>query len=157
MAKDANISIRFLETLDERALTTLDNWIASLVDKRYLWPDKYLHHLMKVIAAIGKHGASIIVGRGANFILPPDIRISVRIIAPFEFRCKHVAEEFGLSMDEAGRRITKTESTRRSFIRKYFNASIADATNYDILINTGFISINEAVNIIAGLVKQRTG
>ncbi len=157
MARDANISIRFLETLDERALTTLDNWIASLVDKRYLWPDKYLHHLMKVIAAIGKHGASVIVGRGANFILPPDIRISVRIIAPFEFRCKHVADEFGLSMDEAGRRITKTESTRRSFIRKYFNASIADATNYDILINTGFISIDEAVNIIAGLVRQRIG
>jgi len=77
MAKDANISMRFLETLDERALTTLDNWIASLVDKRYLWPDQYLHHLMKVIAAIGRHGASVIVGRGANFILSPEIRISV--------------------------------------------------------------------------------
>lgn len=155
MAKDADISVRFLEILDERALTTLDNWIASLVDKRYLWPDKYLHHLMKVIAAIGKHGASVIVGRGANFILPPEIRISIRIIAPFEFRCRHVADEFGLSMDEAGRRITKTESTRRSFIRKYFNTSIADTNNYDMLINTGFMSIDEVVHIMAELVKKR--
>ena len=155
MAKDADISVRFLEILDERALTTLDNWIASLVDKRYLWPDKYLHHLMKVIAAIGKHGASVIVGRGANFILPPEIRISIRIIAPFEFRCRHVADEFGISMDEAGRRITKTESTRRSFIRKYFNTSIADINNYDMLINTGFMSIDEVVHIMAELVKKR--
>ena len=156
MAKDANISMRFLEILDERALTTLDNWIASLVDKRYLWPDKYLHHLMKVIAAIGRHGASVIVGRGANFILSPEIRISVRIIAPFEFRCRHVADEFGLSMDEAGRRITKTESTRRSFIRQYFNTSIADPNNYDLLINTGAVSIDESVKIVEALVKQRT-
>ncbi len=155
MAKDANISMRFLEILDERALTTLDNWIASLVDKRFLWPDKYLHHLMKVIAAIGRHGASVIVGRGANFILSPEIRISVRIIAPFEFRCRHVADEFGLSMDEAGRRITKTESTRRSFIRQYFNTSIADPNNYDILINTGAVSMDESVKIVAELVKQR--
>ena len=155
MAKDANISSRFLEILDERALTTLDNWIASLVDKRYLWPDEYLHHLMNVIAAIGKHGASVIVGRGANFILPPEIRISIRIIAPFEFRCKHVADEFSISMDEAGRRITKTESTRRSFIRQYFNTSIADQNNYDILINTAFISVDEVVQTMAELVKYR--
>ncbi len=155
MAKDANISMRFLEILDERALTTLDNWIASLVDKRFLWPDKYLHHLMKVIAAIGRHGSSVIVGRGANFILSPEIRISVRIIAPFEFRCRHVADEFGLSMDEAGRRITKTESTRRSFIRQYFNTSIADPNNYDMLINTGAVSMDESVKIVAELVKQR--
>ncbi len=155
MAEDANISTRFLDILDERALTTLDNWIASLVDKRYLWPDEYLHHLMKVIAAIGRHGASVIVGRGANFILLPEMRISVRVIASFEFRCKHVADEFGLSMDEAGRRITKTESTRRAFIRQYFNTSIADPNNYDMLINSEFISTDESVKILAELVKQR--
>jgi len=95
------------------------------------------------------------VGRGANFILPPEIRISIRIIAPFEFRCKHVADEFSISMDEAGRRITKTESTRRSFIRQYFNTSIADQNNYDILINTAFISVDEVVQTMAELVKYR--
>ncbi len=155
MAQDANISMRFLEALDERALPILDNWIASLVDKRYLWPDEYLHHLMKVIAAIGRHGASVIVGRGANFILPPETRISVRVFAPFEFRCRHVADEFGISMDEAGRRITKTESTRRSFVRQYFNTSIADPNNYDMLLNTESISVDECVDIITALVKRR--
>ena len=154
MAKDADISVRFLETLDERALNTLDNWIASLVDERYLWPDQYLHHLMKVIGIIGKHGNSVIVGRGANFILPPEVRISVRIIAPFEDRCRHVAEAFGLTMDEAGRRITNTASARKSFIWKYFNASIGDPGNYALTINTGVVSIDDAVEAIATLVKS---
>ncbi len=155
MAKNADISVRFIETLDERGLNTLDNWIASLVDERYLWPDQYLHHLMKVIGTIGKHGNSIIVGRGANFILPPEVKISVRIIAPYEFRCAHVAKEFNLTPDEAARRITKTESTRKSFIWKYFNASIADPENYGLVINTGVLSMDDCVEIIEKAVERR--
>lgn len=155
MAKNADISVRFIETLDERGLNTLDNWIASLVDERYLWPDQYLHHLMKVVGTIGKHGNSIIVGRGANFILPPEVRISVRIIAPFEVRCGHVAKEFELTPDEAARRITKTESTRKSFVWKYFNASIADPENYSLVINTGLVSMDDAVEIIEKVVQRR--
>ncbi|SMC85447.1 Cytidylate kinase [Desulfocicer vacuolatum DSM 3385] len=155
MAKNADISVRFIETLDERRLNTLDNWIASLVDDRYLWPDQYLHHLMKVIGTIGEHGNSVVVGRGSNFILPPEVRISVRIIAPFEMRCSHVAKTFGLSEDEAGRRITKTQSARKSFIWKYFNASISDPGNYALLINTGVVSMDEAVQIIETAVQQR--
>ncbi len=155
MAKNADISIRFIETLDERGLNTLDNWIASLVDERYLWPDQYLHHLMKVIGTIGRHGNSIIVGRGANFILPPEVRISVRIIAPYEVRCAHVAKEFNLTPDEAARRITKTQSTRKSFVWKYFNASIADPENYGLVINTGVVSMDDAVEIIERAVQRR--
>jgi len=155
MAKHADISVRFIETLDERRLNTLDNWIASLVDDRYLWPDQYLHHLMKVIGTIGEHGNSIIVGRGSNFILPPEVRFSVRIIAPFEVRCGHVAKTFGLSQDEAGRRITKTQSSRKSFIWKYFNAAIDDPENYAMVVNTGMVSIDEAVGIIATAIEKR--
>ena len=155
MAKNAEISVRFMETLDERGLNTLDNWIASLVDERYLWPDQYMQHLMKVIGTIGKHGKSIIVGRGANFILEPDTRISIRVIAPFDVRSKHVAEEFNISEKEAGRRITLTESRRRAFIRTYFNTSIAEVCNYDMVINTSNLDIDGAVAAIQASVMQR--
>ncbi len=37
---------------------------------------------MKVIGTIGKHGRAVIVGRGANFVLPPEKRFSVRIVGP---------------------------------------------------------------------------
>ncbi|MFO7749160.1 MAG: cytidylate kinase-like family protein [Desulfobacteraceae bacterium] len=157
MAEDAKISLRFMETLDERGLNTLDNWIASLVDERYLWPDAYLKHLMKVVGTMGKHGRSVIVGRGSNFIIPPEKRVSVRIIAPFDTRRKCIADAFNISKEDAGRRITQTESTRRSFIRKYFNTSISDVANYDMVLNTGNIGIDGAVNAIAAVVEKRDG
>lgn len=149
IAESADVSETMLETLDERGLNTLEHWIASLVQERHLWPDRYMKHLMKVIGTIGNHGRAVIVGRGANFVLPPDTRFAVRIVAPQAWRIENVAKEFSISKDEAKRRVLRTESDRRAFIRKYFNADIADPTNYDLVINTNTLKLEDAVNVIS--------
>jgi cytidylate kinase len=149
MAKSADISEKLMETLDERGLSTLEDWISSLVHERYLWPDRYMQHLMKVIGTIGRHGRAVIVGRGANFILPPEKRFSVRIVAPQAWRINKVSSEFNISNDEAKKRVMNTESDRRAFIRKYFNAEIADPTNYDLVINTATLNVDDAVKVIS--------
>ena len=149
MAKEAKISERVLQSLDERGLSILEDWIASLVDSQHLWPDEYLHHLMHVIGTIGKLGQAVVVGRGANFILPAERRFRVRIIAPRKLRIQHVAREFGLTEKDAERRIIKTESDRQAFVRKYFYADIADPTNYDLVVNTETFNLDRAVDVIA--------
>jgi cytidylate kinase len=149
IAKSADVSEKLLETLDERGLSTLEDWISSLVYDRHLWPDEYLQHLMKVIGTIGKHGRAVVVGRGANFVLPSEKRFSVRIVAPQAWRIKNVSKEFDIALDEAKRRVLRTDSDRRAFIRKYFNADITDPTNYDLVINTATLNVDDAVNVIA--------
>lgn len=148
MAQRAEVSKRLLATLDERGLSILEDWISSLVYDRHLWPDQYLKHLMNVIGTIGKHGRAVVIGRGANFILPPEQRFRVRITAPQMLRIENVARDFNLSMDEAKRRVIKTESDRKAFIRKYFNAEIADPTNYDLVMNTETLTVDNAVDVI---------
>ena len=149
IANRAEVSKQMLATLDERGLSILEDWISSLVYDRHLWPDEYLKHLMNVIGTIGKHGRAIIVGRGANFILPPEQRFRVRITAPQKLRIQNVARDFNISAEEAKRRIIKTESNRKAFIRKYFNADIADPNNYDLVINTSTLNIDSVTDIIA--------
>ena len=149
IANRAEVSKQMLATLDERGLSILEDWISSLVYDRHLWPDEYLKHLMNVIGTIGKHGRAVIVGRGANFILPPEQRFRVRITAPQEFRIQNVARDFNLTAEEAKRRIIKTESNRKAFIRKYFNADIADPNNYDLVVNTSTLSIDNVTDVIA--------
>ncbi len=136
MANSAQVSSRVLETLDEKGLSVLDEWITSLVDDRHLWPDQYLQHLMKVVGAIGKHGKSVIVGRGANFVLPSEKSFRVRIVSPHKIRVQNTAKQLSVSNEKAEGQIIRTESDRRYFVRKYFNANIADPINYDMLINT---------------------
>ena len=148
MAESAKISARILESLDERGLSVLEDWISSIVQENHLWPDQYLRLLMKVIGAIGRHSHAIILGRGANFILPADNIFRVRIFAPFKTRVKNVSRTFAVTVDEAKRRIIKTDSDRRAFIRKYFNADVSNQDHYDIIINTEQLSIEAASDSI---------
>jgi len=150
IAESADTSARILETLDEKGLSVLDDWISTLVNRRHLWPDQYLKHLMKVIGTIGEHGRAVIIGRGASFILPREVMFRVRIVAPLEIRVKNVAHEFDVPYEEARRRVLRTESDRSAFVRKYFHADITDSVNYDLVINTGTLSIDAAVEAIKG-------
>lgn len=153
MAQSAGVSKRLLETLDEKGISMVEDWVSAAIRERYLWPDEYLQHLMKVIGTIGKHGGAVIIGRGANFILPPEGRFRIRVIAPLELRVERVAKEFDVAPEEAKRRITRTESDRRAFMRKYFNADIADPHNYDLVINTGTLTIEKSVQTICKLLN----
>jgi len=155
MAENAQISSRLLETLDEKRLSVLEDWISTLVNEKHLWPDQYLKHLMRVVGTIGKHGQAIIMGRGANFMLPPKGTFRVRIIAHLDLRIQNVSRDFGVTAEEARRRVLRTESDRRAFVRKYFHGDIADPSNYDLVINTGTLSIEASVGAIKGALGQR--
>ncbi|NNG01783.1 MAG: cytidylate kinase-like family protein [Desulfobacteraceae bacterium] len=148
MAKSAKVSMRLLETLDEKGLTVLEEYISSLVHREHLWPDGYLKQLLKVIGTIGGHGRAVIVGRGANYVLPADHRFRIRVIAPKAFRASKVAAQFDISPDEALRRIIRTGSDRKAFVRKYFNKNISDPLNYDMILNTGTMSISHCVSAV---------
>jgi cytidylate kinase len=154
MAKSSQTSSRLLETLDEKTLSVLEDWISTLVNKKHLWPDQYLKQLMNVIGTIGKQGGAVIVGRGANFVLPPEGRFRLRFVAPLEVRVRNVARDFGVTEDEAKRRVLKTDSDRRAFVRKYFHADITAPFNYDLVINTETLRLVEAVEAIKGALRR---
>lgn len=149
MAEDAHTSTRVIRTLDERGLSMLEDWVSAAISDRHLWPDAFSRTLMKVIGTIGRHGKAIIIGRGANFVLPPENRFRVRIIAPFEKRVNCVAETHGISKSEAKQRVLNTESNRQAFIRKYFHSDIHDPLNYDMVLNTGTLDVETAAETIS--------
>jgi cytidylate kinase len=152
MAENADTTTRVIRSLDEKGVSMIDDWVSAAISDRHLWPDEMSKVLMRVIGAIGRHGKAIIVGRGANFVLPPENRFRVRIIAPMERRVNCVAESFGVTKDEAKRRVLRTESDRRAFVRKYFHSDIADPANYDIVLNTGTLSIESAAATICSAI-----
>jgi cytidylate kinase len=148
MAENADTTARIIRTLDERSLSMIEDWVSAAISERHLWPDDVSRVLMRVIGTIGRHGKAVIVGRGANFILPPENRFRVRIIAPLELRVNHVAETYGVTKKEAQRRVLRTESDRLAFVRKYFYSDISDPANYDMILNTGTLSVESAAAAI---------
>jgi cytidylate kinase len=157
IAESAKISASVIETLEKKRLSGVEDFISSLIDKHYLYPGLYVEHLMKVVCTIAEHGRAIIVGRGANFILPPEKRFSVRMVAPLDLRIQNIARRYGVATEEAKRRVIRRESRRSAFVRQSFNEDISNPLHYDLTINTGKLNIESAVEAVIGAVMVTLG
>ena len=157
IAKTAKIRSKVVNSLEKERLTGVKDFISSLVEDQYIHPDTYLRHLLPVINTIAKHGRAVIVGRGANFILPAEDIFAVRVIAPLKKRIREVALTHRAPVEQAKRRVIQRESRRKAFVRHSFNAEISDPSHYDLTINTGKMSIDAAVEAVIGAVRARLG
>jgi cytidylate kinase len=155
VADSAKMSRRVIDTLDEREVTFRETLLSSLFGENRPWPGEFLHHLSRVIGTIGIFGNVIIVGRGANYVLPKEKIFRVRVIAPMELRIKYFMEDRGYTKAEAEQYIVKRDGNRKAFARKYFNADIDDPAYYDLIINTEKISMAAATESIIVAFNQR--
>jgi cytidylate kinase len=154
IAKSAKIRATVIETLEKERLSGIEDLIASLYKDQYLYPGIYMEHLLKVVHTIADHGRAVIVGRGANFIIPPDERFGVRVVAPLETRIQNVVRAYKVSAEKARKRVIARESRRTAFVRRSYNADISDPENYDLTINTARMPIKTAVEVVVAAVKN---
>jgi cytidylate kinase len=155
VAENAHMRTLVVESLDEKGVSAIEEIIAAVTEKHHLWGYEYMQHLVRVIATIGKHGHAVILGRGANFILPRDEILRVRVIAPIEHRIKNIAEWLNFSPEEAKEYILKVDSERKDFIKKYFKANIDDPEINDLVINLENLSIEAGIEIIKTALAYR--
>jgi cytidylate kinase len=151
LAESADIDVSMLDGIEKERLSDVEDWVASLANRRYLWPDIYVEQFIKIIRNIGEHGKSVIAGRGANFILPPEERLSIRIVAPQELRIQNISRLLKIPEDEARKRMTAQEAKRRAFVRNCFDADITAPLNYDLVFNTEYVryeSVTKAVQSV---------
>lgn len=154
IAKSAKIRASVIDSLEKERLSGIEDFIASLYKNQYLYPGIYMEHLLKVINTVAEHGRAVIVGRGANFILPPEQRFGVRVIAPLQFRIQNVVRAYGVKEEEARRRVIRREARRAAFVRNSYDADIADPENYDLTLNTGKMPIESAAEAVVAAIKN---
>ena len=120
-----------------------------------IYQETYLENLKKVILSIAAHGNAIILGRGASFILPQKERLSIRIVAPLEFRIKNTIERKNLSEQQSREYIEKLTQQRRQFIKSSFHINIDDPVNYDITINSSSVHDKTIIELIKILMNEK--
>ncbi len=153
VAKSVRMSEKVVSYLDEKTRNILDNWVLYLSRTRFLLANEYVRHLTKVVGAIGKQGGAIVIGRGANLILPPDETLRVRFIAPMETKTLNMMREFGLTEEDAKQQVLLKGAERKDSVRKNFKVDIEDPANYDLIINTEFLGTENIVGIIKSALK----
>jgi len=161
VADAAQIDKKMVHHRDEKGHSVWELWSDILANNRQLWaantmrrlalkPDQYMTHLKEVMEEIAENDGGLIVGRGANHILPPSDCLRVRIIAPMEMRVENMARIHNVSTHVARNRILRRQTHRRDYVRHYFGADDQDPENYDLVINMGSFTVEDAAR---GVVK----
>ena len=148
MIETSKTSKALLETLDERGMNIVDDIVSALVHEHHLWPDDYSKLLLRILNTIGKHGNAIILGRGGNCALNKFNILRVRIVAPASMRREYIQTTRDLSFDDAQKQMISTDANRSAFVKRYFNSDASDPANYDLILNTGTLSVEKTVRLI---------
>jgi cytidylate kinase len=142
-----------VRTLDELAPSVVQDWLLPLREEYYAPQEAYLDHLAKLIEAIGRAGESILVGRGANYMLPRETALTVRIIAPLKVRAIRLAERMGVSVRTARRAARDLDRRRLHFDRTMHRANSSDPHNYDLVLDSNSLGLEIATEIIVHAIE----
>lgn len=134
--------------LDERHVGWLEEFLTNLSGGQLVTPTAYLKKLIAVVRGLGNMGKCVIVGRGANFVLPAASTVRVRLVANLADRIPRIADIMAMSEADAAEHIAKTDKGRFLFVKNNFAKDPADPHEYDLVINTSCVGIEEAAEII---------
>ena len=136
IATSANASRTVVESLDNRVLDWITEFISNQFEQQNFTSGDFLRHLSRVVLALGHHGKAVIMGRGAQFILDPHVTLRIRTIAPLATRIAYVSQTDNLTEKEARASIARKTAERKAFCRLHFDRDVSDPEHYDLIINT---------------------
>ena len=142
-----------VRAFDELAPSVVQDWILPLREEHYAPQEAYLDHLAKLVESIGRAGDSIIIGRGAGFLLPRQETLSVRIVAPLKDRAVRLAERMGVSVRTARRAARDLDRRRAHFVRTMYRVDENDPHNYDLVLDSQSLGLPIAAEIIVRTVE----
>jgi len=148
VAERYDTSPAMLELVDE----TTTNWIAEMFGN-WLNPAsvsqmQYVCRLSRVILMAARQAKVIYVGRGAQFVLPRERGLRVRIVAPLDYRIQQIMERQHLSFEEARDYVAKTDAGRQDFVRQYFHHDVPDPHLFDLVVNVEKLGPERAAHLI---------
>lgn len=149
ICSSANIRRSIVESLDEHVKSQLATWCDAMVAQRYTDSSDYVRFLLETIRSVASLGGVVVVGRGSNFIVGLDGGLHVRVVAPREQRIQRLVEHARLTTKQAAHDVDARDRERVEFIRKVYGRDIADPEGYDLVLNTGAITLDQAVDIVA--------
>jgi CMP/dCMP kinase len=153
--EDHNLPERLAQFYEEKKQTLMQTIINDLFYGHSSY--EVIKKTARTILQLVNRGNVIIVGMAGNIITANmDEVFHVRVVAPIEQRIEHAMEVYNLSRKEAMDFVPKEDINRRHYLKTYYNKDVDDPLLYDIIINTGECTYDEAAEMIGKAVLKRT-
>jgi CMP/dCMP kinase len=146
-----------LEHLPDEDLQSLDEKALSVADRFRLHPphQHYIHGLREAVRRAAARRHVVLVGRGTRQLLAEtEEAFHLRLVAPREWRAGRMAKQEGWSLEYALARCTEVDRTRERFTRYFFGVESLQPAQYDLVVNTGRVPLDDVVGCLVALVRD---
>ncbi len=149
MAERYKLPRDMLDVVDETRANWFHDVLGVFFDSRLVSQDAYTAHLHRIIYLAALHGNVVFVGRAAQYILPRQSGLAVRIIAPKQQRIEYLMLHRHLDLATATRLADDLDAARGEFCRRHFHRDVREPLEYDLVINTARLTVEAAAELIA--------
>lgn len=147
IASDADVADHLVRKFDEHTVSEMEVLLRHLVGEPKIGGFQYKRHLTRTILQVARIGNAVILGRGANFVLPH--ALNIRVIASRDLRIHNMVQFEGLSSREATSRIDDSDRDRAEFTRRIWGRDWNDPLHYDIVLRMDEMTNAHAAKVIA--------
>ncbi len=118
--------------------------------------EDYVRIVGMVILNMAAQGNVLIIGRGSQVVLKdhPEA-LHVQVIAPMALRVEKLMRTLGIGQREASQRIVSSDRARSDYMRRYYGVNWLDPHLYSFVLNTGRLSIQTCIQLVAMALVQR--
>lgn len=162
-AKESKLPEKYVS---ENEQSVSSNYLLKIILQDYEAPiekslssaDKLFVAQSRVIRRLASEGPCVIIGRCADYILkdrPEESVIRVFCYSDPESAYRRCVEEYHVDPAQARSEIARINRGRGDHYQHYTGRKWDDPHNYDLVIDTGSISLEDACSLIARLYRER--
>lgn len=148
IAEALHLPLGAVEAVDERRQSWLLECLESFHSRCDLSESRYFRQLMSVVRSLGQEGRCLIVGHGAEFLLPPHTTLRVYLVGGHSDRLRAFARKRRLDGITAASRLDQIDEERSRFLREHFHVDPSHPSNYDLVLNTSHWSGSDCADFI---------
>lgn len=159
-SKELNVDEAYLSSIDERSMSFMQNvfpvaYGGNSLAFNYVTTEAELIGVQsRLICEFASSRSCVIVGRCADYLLrdnPNCFRIFLS--SDMEDRIEHIAGVYGVTKDEAKKKIKKMDKDREKYYRSVTSMDWGDSRTYDLCLNTSVLGIEKSCDLIEQAVR----
>ena len=103
-------------------------------------------------------GPAVLVGRGAQSLLASRAdALHVFCYAPPEALASYAVSNLGVAREDAARVVAENNHQREQYVKRHWKRDWRDFANYHLCVNTAWLGIDGAADLIVQLARERFG
>lgn len=149
LSEELGIAESEVADIDEHGRSWFMDIFHSVFNPDYVSDVRYITQLKKLLSHAAKRNDLVILGHGANFILPSDKCLRIRVTGSFINRVNNTYKyENKKSLEEAKEWVIKVEQKYNQFIRQYFGANPHNPWHYDLVVSSDHLSLGQVADLV---------